>query len=356
MGETIPTWKPTCNSSVSVQLSNRQTSSDSGALLLREVLDHSGVIEQLEDQLVDSRDPARVKHSLACQLRTLLIQPAQGWDDLNDTEILHADPVLKLACSEQRSTTPLEQSRPSQPTLSRTINLLAEDANLPVLHESLLKLTAWRLATMHNGRPPKTLTLDVDGLPIEVFGQQTGTEWSGYLGYRHYSPLVASIAETGDMVGGLLRRGNVGNAAEADHWIPHLVRRLKNTTGSQVRVRFDAGFTGDRTLRALEEKNIEYVGRITGNSALQRLAEPYLRRPPGRPPTEPREWCHELYYKATDWKEPRKIILVVREVPGELFLRYFFLVTNLCWKSYPRARMFCGSIASVVRQRDTWAS
>lgn len=213
MGETMPTWKPTCNSSVSVQFSNRRTSSNSGALLLREALVHSGVIEQLEGQLVDFRGPVQVKHSLTCQLRTLFIQPALGWEDLSDSKTLPADPVLKLACSDQRSTTPLEQVRPSQPTLSRTINLLTEDTNLPVMHESLLKLTTWRLASMNNGKLPKTLTLDVDGLPIEVFGQQTGAEWSGYLGYRHYSPLVASIAETGDIVGALLRRGNVGSAA-----------------------------------------------------------------------------------------------------------------------------------------------
>ncbi len=28
MGETIPTWKPTCNPSASIQLSGRKTSSD----------------------------------------------------------------------------------------------------------------------------------------------------------------------------------------------------------------------------------------------------------------------------------------------------------------------------------------
>ncbi len=43
MGETIPTWKPTCNPSVSIQLSGRKTSSDGGAFLLREIMDRSGV-------------------------------------------------------------------------------------------------------------------------------------------------------------------------------------------------------------------------------------------------------------------------------------------------------------------------
>lgn len=60
------------------------------------------------------------------------------------------------------------------------------------------------------------------------------------------------------------------------------------------------------------------------------------------------EWCHEFYYKTNDWQEPRKIVLVVNEVPGELLLRYFFLVTNLCWKSYPRGQ----DILRLYRKRD----
>src|SRR5690554_6960538 len=144
MGETIPTWKPTCNPSVSVQLSGRKTSCDGGAFLLREVMDRSGIFERLEQKLQDDRDPLRVRHSLISQLRTLIIQHAQGWDDLSDTQLLSEDPVFQLACSDQRSTTPLAQQRPSQPTLSRLLNLLAQDTNLNPLHEGLLDLAMWR--------------------------------------------------------------------------------------------------------------------------------------------------------------------------------------------------------------------
>ncbi|NLY15138.1 MAG: hypothetical protein GXZ05_02000 [Gammaproteobacteria bacterium] len=73
--------------------------------------------------------------------------------------------------------------------------------------------------------------------------------WTGYnryVGCTHCSPLVASIAETGDMVGGLLREGNSGNAAQADQWIPGLVERIRQTAGAQVRVRFNARLEGRR--------------------------------------------------------------------------------------------------------------
>lgn len=181
MGETIPTWKPTCNPSVSVQLSGRKTSSDGGAFLLREVMDRSGICERLGQQLQDNRDPSKVQHSLTSQLRTLMIQHAQGWDDLSDTRLLSEDPVFQLACSDLRSTTPLTQQRPSQPTLSRLLNLLSQDDNLAVLHDGLLELAMWRLSSMRGGKPPPSITLDVDGLPIETFGNQVGTGYNPML-------------------------------------------------------------------------------------------------------------------------------------------------------------------------------
>ncbi len=346
MGETIPTWKPTCNPSVSVQLSGRKTSSDGGAFLLREVMERSGICERLERQLQDDRDPTRVQHSLISQLRTLIIQRAQGWDDLSDTQLLREDPVFQLACSDQRNTAPLAQKRPSQPTLSRLLNLLAKDANLSALHDGLLDLAMWRLSSMRGGKPQPSITLDIDGLPIETFGSQADTGYNRYVGCTHYSPLVASIAETGDMVGGLLRKGNSGNAALADQWIPKLVERIRQTTGAQVRVRFDSGFTGDPTLSALDAAKIPFVGRIASNATLEKLAQPHLKRPPGRLSAYLREWCHEFYYKAEGWDKPRRIVLVVSERPDDLFLQHFFLVTsldNLNWRG--------GEVLELYRKR-----
>jgi hypothetical protein len=38
MGESLSTWTPSCNGAVRVELSGQRTTSDSGALLLREAL------------------------------------------------------------------------------------------------------------------------------------------------------------------------------------------------------------------------------------------------------------------------------------------------------------------------------
>ncbi|BCA90871.1 IS1380 family transposase [Vreelandella aquamarina] len=335
MGESLSTWTPSCNGAVRVELSGQRTTSDSGALLLREALDNSGVIEALEDNLVDLRNPLRVRHSLASQLRTLVLQRAMGWIDLSDTDSLRRDRLWQLACSDARGTMPLAQDRPSQATLSRLLTCLGRNDNIDVVHEGLLRLVLWRLTSLKNGERPRQLTLDIDGLPIEVHGHQGGSAYHGLYGARIYSPLVASLAETGDMVGGLLREGNAGPAENADTWIPHLVRRLNESTGAQVRVRIDAGFTDNATLEALEDREIEYLGRLRSHTGLQKLAAPLLKRPPGRPPEQPREWCHDLEYQAGSWSAPRRVVLVVQERPDDLLLHAFFLVTNLSKFDWP---------------------
>ena len=48
------------------------------------------------------------------------------------------------------------------------------------------------------------------------------------------------------------------------------------------------GFADGATLRGLESQGIDYVARIRNNAVLDRMACPYLRRPPGRPPREGR--------------------------------------------------------------------
>ena len=66
-------------------------------------------------------------------------------------------------------------------------------------------------------------------------------------------------------------------------------------------VRLGRGSPDGRTLTGLESAGIDYVARIRNNAVLDRMAEPYLRRPPGRPPREGRVWCHELRYQADSW-------------------------------------------------------
>jgi hypothetical protein len=90
----------------------------------------------------------------------------------------------------------------------------------------------------------------------------------------------------------------------------------------------DAGFPEEQLLSALEQRRTPYVARVRNNAVLDRLAAPFLHRPPGRPPAEPRTWTYDLTYQAKTWSLPRRVVLVVCERVDELFLHHFWLITN----------------------------
>ena len=92
--------------------------------------------------------------------------------------------------------------------------------------------------------------------------------------------------------------------------------------------RIDAGFPEEKLLGALEERRTPYLARVRNNAVLDRMAEPLLKRPPGRRPTEPRTWFHEMTYRAESWSRERRVVLVVLERPDDLFIHHFWIITN----------------------------
>ena len=67
--------------------------------------------------------------------------------------------------------TPLGQALPSQATLSRLLGYLGTDDNIDNMHEGLLRLAIWRNRSLSSAHRPRRVTLDIDSLPIEVFGR-----------------------------------------------------------------------------------------------------------------------------------------------------------------------------------------
>jgi hypothetical protein len=243
---------------------------------------------------------------------------------------------------------PVPDGLASQPTLSRLIRVLSRDDNRKVLRESLLEAAARRVKSMRGGHRQRYLTIDVDSLPIEVHGHQPGSEHNGYYHARIYHPLVATAAELGDLLDVRLRPGNAHTADGALEFIVPLVEQVERKLCQVASVRIDAGFPEDELLSALESRETPYVARVKNNAVLDRMAEPYLKRPAGRPPVNPRTWIHEMSYKAKSWSRARRVVLVVLEQPGQLFLHHFFLITN--WTADD---MDGESLLALYRQRGT---
>ena len=331
MGELQGTLFPLdFNRSVRIEARPERLTADAGVLLVREVSDRLGLPGLVGRYLSDARDPARVIHPFLEILRTRVFALVQGWRNQNDMALLYDDPAFRLAVSERRGDGPLREAKGrapdglcSQPTLSRFMGMLGSAANRDGL-SSILRLVVRPFVA---GR--SEVTLDLDSLPYEVHGHQPGSAYNGHYHCRCYHPLVASV-EGRWFLGARLRPGNAHTAEGGEEFVVPILRWLRSFL-ERVWLRMDAGFPAGEFLRSLEAEGIPYVCRLRSNAVLERLAEPLLCRPPGRPPAEGRTWFHELSYRAGRWDKARRVVLVVVERPDEqqhLFLDHFFLLTS----------------------------
>ncbi len=160
--------------------------------------------------------------------------------------------------------------------------------------------------------------------------------------------MIATAAELGDLLDVQLRRGAAYTADGAGDFVLHLLDRVEQQLCQVAAVRLDAGFPEERLLSALEQRRTPYVARVRNNAVLDRLAAPFLRRPPGRPPGQPRTWTYELTYQAETWSRSRRVVLVVCERVDELFLHHFWLITN--WTT---TQISGQELLAAYRQRGT---
>ena len=347
MGEEITGVRFDFNGSVRVATRGEQLSGNAGAMLLRAVDDVIGVTKQMARDLHDPRNPELTRYGMAELLRTRLQMIALGYRDQGDSDLLRRDPVLRLAVSDAAGLSPLgDTSLASQPTMSRLIDTLAIPSNLARMNKGLLD-GAIRCGNQGRGLDRRRATIDVDSFPIEAHGHQPGSEWNRHYGMRCFHPLIAML-DTGHWLGVELRPGNAHTAAGIVEFLQPILDSVERATGEKPRVRGDSGFVSPATLEALEAQGVEYVFRINNNAALDRLAEPFLVRPEGRRPKEPREWVHDVEYQTGSWDKPRRAVIAVMERKDELYLHHFVLVTNASRKDWPAARLL-----EDYRQRGT---
>lgn len=83
------------------------------------------------------------------------------------------------------------------------------------------------------------------------------------------------------MLDARLRAGNVGMADGALDVILDVVDRAWKTFCDVAMVRVDARFPSAALLAGFDARGIDYVSRLRANPVLDRLAEPFMKRPPG---------------------------------------------------------------------------
>jgi len=340
-------FEPTFNRAIKVRQADDRLTSDAGVLLLREADHRLGLVKSLAQRMTDPRDPTKIRYTLTELLRARLYALAQGYHAQDDLDRLAHDPALKMAVWDRPGEQVLDERLASQPTQSRLLDTVASFIeNRQALREALADWLV-RYVRAKADRSVRRGTVDLDSFPIEVHGGQPGGSYNGYYQKMVYHPLLASFSVAGNYDSGVhgyrlgngflhavLRRGTAHTAEGAVRFMQEVVRKCEELA-YVTDFRLDAGFTHREVMDFLTDHKQRFIGRLKGNPVLDRLAEPYLKRPVGRPPKEGYEDVFELgLHQAESWKHPQRLLLVVVDQPdpvtGQLNLlpNYFFLVTN----------------------------
>src|SRR5215469_6700576 len=92
---------------VSARFSERQLSTEGGALLLRETDRKIGLLSRVRKCFSDYRNPVFIEHELGELLAQRIYGLALGYEDLNDHEELRRDPLLALMAGKRKLEEPL---------------------------------------------------------------------------------------------------------------------------------------------------------------------------------------------------------------------------------------------------------
>ena len=136
-----------------------------------------------------------------------------------------------------------------------------------VIGETLRR--AWSAGAGPGGR---RLVIDIDSTICEVYGKQKHGAGYGYTHVLGYHPIIATRADTGEILHARMRKGQANTSRGAHRFVEELIARVRRAgaTGEMV-VRVDSGYWSKATIATLGRLGVGYTMAVrTGNTAIRR--------------------------------------------------------------------------------------
>ena len=111
------------------------------------------------------------------------------------------------------------------------------------------------------------LTIDVDSTICEVEGHHKQGAAYGYTRVLGYHPLLATRADSGEVLHARMRKGSANTARGVRRFLDELIARVRRggATG-EITVRFDSGFWANDTIATLKRLDVRYTMAVRTNT------------------------------------------------------------------------------------------
>ena len=116
-------------------------------------------------------------------------------------------------------------------------------------------------------KPSDGLVIDIDSTICEVIGKLKQGASYGYTRKLGYHPLLATRADTGEIIHARMRKGSANTQRGARRFIDELVARVRRAGATDVlTIRFDSGFWAKDTITVLNRLDVRYTMAVRCSS------------------------------------------------------------------------------------------
>ena len=132
--------------------------------------------------------------------------------------------------------------------------------------EAVVGETLRRAWSMGAGPGSSRLVIDVDSTICEVAGKAKQGAAFGYTKVLGYHPLLATRADTGEVLHARMRKGSANTQRGAGRFVDELVARVRRAGAvGEIVMRFDSGFWSNDTIASLGRLNVRYTMAVRAN-------------------------------------------------------------------------------------------
>ena len=126
---------------------------------------------------------------------------------------------------------------------------------------------AWSLGV---GPGANRLVVDIDSTIREVFGKGKGGAAYGYTKVLGYHPILATRADTGEILHARMRKGSANTQRGTKRFVEELVARLRRAGATgQIIMRLDSGYWSNETIKVLSRLGVSYTMAVrTGTKGI----------------------------------------------------------------------------------------
>ncbi|MGH2687356.1 MAG: IS1380 family transposase [Actinomycetota bacterium] len=231
-----------------------------GLILPATLASHLG-IEALADEMIDLGDRVGAAHP-GRKVLTLVHSMVAGGDSIDDADVLRCGSTAEVLGHKVMAPSTLG-------TFLRSFTF-GHVRQLDRLTEAVLT-NAWAAGA---GPADAPMTIDLDSTITEVHGKAKQGAAYGYTRQLGYHPLLATRADTGEVLHARMRKGSANTGRGAERFVNELVARIRRAGATgPLTLRADSGFYSAKVIGALDRHDVRFSITVNLNEAVRKAIE-----------------------------------------------------------------------------------